>query len=203
MSLVSKLGLGALAVALSASAALAQDPAATGGSASEGRIQASVHLSQAFNDDDTAEGGVGGRLMIAAPQGAALGIFSRPAIGAYVNYANESVSISGVDADLNLLSVGGELDLRLFGGPVINNRVDPFISLGAGLLRASGSVSGGGIDEDDSSNFFSFIPGLGANFIIQQGMSISARGDLGYQIVTGDGSDLGGPIAQLGLAFAF
>ena len=198
MSRLSKFGFGVLALALSATAAAAQDPGAapTGGTEGETRIQFEPYLSQYFGDIDVAQGGFGARLLVAAPSGYALGIFSRPAIGAFGTYTSED--------EFSTLHVGGELDLRLFSAPVINGRVDPFISIGAGLFRTKVDTdTDTELGEADlTSNDFAFTPGIGANFVIQPGMSIGARGDIGYQFIFAE-ENANSPVIQLGLTFGF
>lgn len=141
------------------------------------------YLAQYWLDTDAsngsnAAGGVGVRLMLGHSDATkvASSLFNRARAGAYFTYTGEQG-----DDDVTSWQLGGQFDFPLLVRPM--SYLDPFLSLGAGVLHSSRNnpdVSGTSVSSSD----FALIPAIGT--LIPITGSIGFRGDLLDTIVFGN-----------------
>ena len=132
-------------------------------------VVVSGYLTHYFNEaDDLGGGGARVMLNLARLTNRTSGLVQRSQIGAFVSFTQAD----GIDG----LHISSEYDLHLFTEPVFVF-LDPFVTVGAGVLRAS---NGG------SETNLTLSPGAGAYFNLLRGSIITFRGDLRYAIPFGD-----------------
>lgn len=163
------------------SAAIAQDSPA---GVRPSRFTLSGHLANYWFDagdvrdgDRASVGGYGVRLMFNRSDASeiARSFFDRASAGAFATFTARQ---DGVTTQ----HIGGQLDVALFPAPVARGFLDPFVSLGAGILRSD--------PEDNAvqgpSSDFAITPAAGTRLPFLGG-SIGFRGDLRAPIVFSDG----------------
>ncbi len=183
MSRLSKIALSALALAVAPVAvARAQD---TADPYNPSRFTVEPYLSQTWvesdlSDDRDALGGFGVRVMFGRADASQIvsSLVQRARAGAFFTYNAEQKD------DISSYHIGGELDFPLFSAPRDANtplRLDPFVSLGAGIFHVARNI-GGGVER--STNDFALTPAIGILLPITG--EIKFRGDLRDAIVFGD-----------------
>ena len=140
-------------------------------------------------DDRTGVGGVGVRLMFGHSDATSLlaTFFQRARGGVFLTYTGEQ-------KDVQTLHFGAEADFPLFAGRPM--RLDPFVSLGAGIFRTSIDQ----LDEDNSTSDFALTPAIGTLFPITG--SIAFRGDIRDVIIFGDNTT-NNWVAEGGISIGF
>lgn len=201
MSRLSNLALGVVLAAAAApfAAAQAQDAPDPYNPA---RFTVEPYLSQSWTKNDVTDeydgaGGFGVRALFghSDPAKALSTFFDRSLFGAYLTYANNIG-----DADASQLHYGVEADFPLFAAPRTPNtgfRIDPFVSIGAGILHSSVDLGNG---TNLTSNDFTLTPAIGT-FLPITG-EIKFRGDLRDAIAFGDNTT-NNFIAEGGISIGF
>ncbi len=138
---------------------------------------ANYWLDTGTSDGRASVGGYGVRLMFnrSDPARAARAFFDRASVGAFATLTTEQDRAS-------TQNLGVQLDVALLPTPIAGGRLDPFISLGAGVLRTT-------VDRDVGGNLtstdFAITPAAGTRIPFFSG--IGFRGDLRSPIVFSDG----------------
>jgi hypothetical protein len=160
------------------------------------RFTISGHLANYWFDrggsaDRASVGGYGVRAMFNRSDAAriAQGFFGRASAGAYATFTAEQDGVS-------TQSFGGEVDVALFAAPIARGFLDPFFSLGVGVLRS---------DPDsptvETSTDFAVTPGAGTRIPFFSGMGF--RGDLRVPMVFSDGDTRAHFLAEGGIYISF
>ncbi len=141
--------------------------------------------------DRASVGGYGVRLMFNRSDAAraARTLFGRSSVGVF---ATLTTAQDGVSTQ----NLGGQVDVALFPAPIARGLLDPFLSLGAGVLRT---------DYDDrtrqNSSDFAITPAAGTRIPFFSG--IGFRGDLRAPIVFSDGDTRAHLLAEGGFYISF
>jgi hypothetical protein len=198
-------GLVALASAVALLAAPAQlraqdpvDPTLQGPSrvALEGFL--AHYLFDGFGGDRVGIGGVGIRAMVGrgAVPGALTTFFNRARAGIFVVYTADQD-----DNNVSTFHYGAQAEVPLFPAPVARGFLDPFVSLSAGLFRASADAPEGSGAEDVSSTDFALSPGVGT--MIPLFGAVAIRGDIRDVIVFGDPDTSNNFVFEGGISIGF
>jgi hypothetical protein len=172
-----------LAAAAAATAAMAATVAAPSAGAQDTRAEVRPYrftvepfLSQTWFDAGGRDGreGLGGfgvRVMFNRSDAAETvrSLLGRSTVGAFANFTTGQKGLGSTQ------HIGAELDVSLFPEARARGTLDPFVSLGAGVLRASG----GGESESE----FAVTPGVGTRISLLNGLGL--RGDLRAPVVLG------------------
>lgn len=137
-------------------------------------------------------GGYGVRMMFhrSTPAEVARTFFSRASVGAYATFTSEQDRVS-------TQNLGVQLDVPLFATAIASGRLDPFVSLGAGVFRNKSEQPGGDVTTTD----FTIIPAAGTRIPFFSG--IGFRGDLRAPIVFSDGNTQLNFLAEGGIYVSF
>jgi len=149
-------------------------------------------------EDRVGIGGIGLRAMVGrgAVPGALTTFFNRARAGVFVVYT--------ADQDENNVSTfhyGAQAEVPLFAAPVANGFLDPFVSLSAGLFRASADAPAGSGAEDVSSTDFALSPGVGT--MIPLFGAVAIRGDIRDVIIFGDPDTTNNFVFEGGISIGF
>ncbi|MDF1502604.1 outer membrane beta-barrel protein [Roseisolibacter sp. H3M3-2] len=142
--------------------------------------------------DRASVGGYGARVMFnrSTPASVARTFFNRSSVGAYATFTSEQDRVS-------TQNLGVQLDVPLFP-TLIGGRLDPFVSLGAGLLRSKAELQSG---DDRTTTDFTIIPAAGTKIPFLGGVGF--RGDLRLPIVFSDGNTQLNFLAEGGIYISF
>ena len=165
------------------------------------RFTVEGYLSQARFDGATVGrgernlGGYGARVMFnrSTPAATVRSFFNRASVGAFATFTSSQGAL-----DASTTHIGAETDVSLFPTPIFRGTLDPFVSVGAGLLRSAHDVSVGGARL--TNNDFAFTPGLGTRLGFPGGFGF--RGDLRAPIVFGNSTSIN-PVAEGGVYLSF
>jgi hypothetical protein len=184
---------GAAALALAAAPAVAQDPDVQAYRFTAEGYLANYWLDRGGDLDRASVGGYGVRVMFnrSTPANVARTFFSRSSVGAYATFTAEQDRVS-------TQNLGVQLDVPLFASAVAAGRLDPFVSLGAGVLRSSAELQSG---DDRTTTDFTIIPAAGTRIPFFSG--IGFRGDLRLPVVFSDGNTQLNFLAEGGLYISF
>ena len=147
----------------------------------------------------TGVGGVGARMMFGNADATKVvsTFFNRARAGIFATYTAEKDFVS-------TWHIGGQADFPLFAAPVANGFLDPFVSLGAGIFRATidNDAFGGNVPSgfDASSNDFALTPAIGT--LIPITGAIKFRGDL-RDVITFDNGTTNNFVAEGGISIGF
>ncbi|GLC25559.1 hypothetical protein [Roseisolibacter agri] len=143
--------------------------------------------------DRASVGGYGVRAMFnrSTPAAVARSFFNRASVGAYATFTAEQDRVS-------TQNLGVEVDVALFPTAIAAGRLDPFVSLGAGVLRSKAEQASGG---DVTTTDFTIIPAAGTRIPLFSG--IGFRGDLRLPVVFSDGDTRLHFLAEGGLYVSF
>lgn len=201
MSRLSTIALGVALISAPVLTARAQDVADP---YNPSRFTVEGYLSHMFlesdaNEDRESQGGFGARVMFGrADASQALStIFNRARAGAYLTYNAEQGN-----AEVKSIHYGVQADFPLFAAPRDPNagfRIDPFVSLGAGVLNSS--VPSGTRGTRESSNDFTLTPAIGTLLPITG--EIKFRGDIRDVILFGEGSTSNNFVFEGGISIGF
>jgi hypothetical protein len=141
--------------------------------------------------DRASVGGYGIRVMFNRSDASrvARSFFDRASVGAYATFTAEQDEVS-------TQNIGGQLDIDLFPAPIARGFLDPFVSVGAGMIRSDTDVAGGA-----SSTDFVFTPAAGTRIPFFSG--IGFRGDLRLPLVFSDGDTRLHFLAEGGIYISF
>jgi hypothetical protein len=183
------------ATLLSASAAAAQDTP-TGVQPYRFTVEgylANYWLDRGESLDRASVGGYGARVMFnrSTPATVARTFFSRASVGAYATFTAEQDRVS-------TQNLGVQLDVPIFPMAIAAGRLDPFISLGAGVLRSKAELLN---DVEATNTDFTIIPAAGTRIPFFSG--IGFRGDLRAPIVFSDGNTQLNFLAEGGIYISF
>jgi hypothetical protein len=184
--------LAAAALAAGAAAPLAaQDAGTPAARFTLGGYLANYWFDGGGSDGRASVGGYGVRLMFnrSTPARVARSFFDRASAGAFATLTTEQDGVS-------TQNIGGEVDVALFPTPIAAGRLDPFIGLGAGILRSD--------NEDDrvgASTDFALTPSIGTRIPFFSG--IGFRGDLRTPIVFRDGDTRAHFLIEGGIYISF
>lgn len=184
--------LGAASLALAAPAA-AQDASVQPYRFTVGGYLANYWLDRGGDLDRASVGGYGVRVMFNRSTAAAVTrtLFGRSSVGAYATFTSEQDRVS-------TQNLGAEVDVALLPTAIGAGRIDPFVSLGAGVLRSSAEQLSGG---DRTTTDFTLIPGAGTRIPFLGGVGF--RGDLRLPIVFSDGNTQLNFLAEGGFYVSF
>jgi hypothetical protein len=188
--------LAAAATFLGASAAAAQDTP-TGVQPYRFTVEgylANYWLDRGGDRDRASVGGYGARVMFnrSTPADVARTLFfSRASVGAYATFTTEQ-------DDVSTQNLGVQLDVPLFPTAIASGRLDPFLSLGAGVLRSKVEQTTG---DSRTTTDFTIIPAAGTRIPFFSG--IGFRGDLRAPIVFSDGNTQLNFLAEGGFYVSF
>ena len=201
MSRLSNVALGVLALSAAPLAAHAQDVADP---YNPSRFAVEPYLSHMFletdaNSDREGQGGFGVRVMFGQAQASQTlsTFFNRARAGGYFTFNSEQG-----DAELKSIHYGVQADFPLFAAPRDPNagfRIDPFLSLGAGILNAS--IPSGTAGTRESSNDFTLTPAIGTLLPITG--EIKFRGDIRDVILFGEGRTSNNFVFEGGISIGF
>jgi len=162
------------------------------------RVSIEPFLAQYFFDvgeDREAIGGIGVRAMVG--RGAVVGgmntFFTRARAGIFLTY-----TAAQTDLDVKTFHFGGQAEVPLFAAPVGGGYLDPFVSLGAGMMRFATDLEGPG---DRTTTDFALTPGAGT--LIPVFGAIAIRGDIRDVIVFGEGETTNNFVLEGGLSIGF
>jgi hypothetical protein len=126
-------------------------------------------------------GGIGLRAMVGrgAVPGALRTFFNRARAGIFVVYTADQD-----DNNVSTFHYGAQAEVPLFPAPVARGFLDPFVSLSAGLFRASADAPANSGADDLSSTDFALSPGAGT--MIPLFGAVAIRGDIRDVIVFGE-----------------
>ncbi|MGZ8494121.1 MAG: hypothetical protein ACXWZS_18095 [Gemmatirosa sp.] len=143
--------------------------------------------------DRASVGGYGARVMFnrSTPAEVARTFFSRASVGAYATFTAEQDRVASTQ------NLGVQLDVPLFPTAIASGRLDPFLSLGAGVMRIKTEQPGG----DQTTTDFTIIPAAGTRIPFFSG--IGFRGDLRAPIVFADGNTQLNFLAEGGIYVSF
>ena len=143
--------------------------------------------------DRASIGGYGARVMFNRSTAAAVArtFFNRASAGAYATFTAEQDRVS-------TQNLGVQVDVALFPTAIASGRLDPFLSLGAGVLRSKAEQTTGA---DRTTTDFTIIPAAGTRIPFFSG--IGFRGDLRMPIVFSDGNTQLNFLAEGGLYVSF
>jgi hypothetical protein len=160
------------------------------------RFTVSGHLANYWLDrgeggDRASVGGYGVRVMFNRSDvaRAARTFFDRASAGAFATFTAEQDGVS-------TQNLGGQVDVSLFSAPVARGFLDPFISLGAGVLRSSYEN-----DRIEATTDFAITPAAGTRIPFFSGLGF--RGDLRAPIVFSDGNTQVNFLAEGGIYISF
>lgn len=190
-----RLALAAAAVAAGAVSASAQE-SSTGVQPyrfTVGGYLANYWLDRGGDLDRASVGGYGLRVMFnrSTPAAVARTFFSRASAGAYATFTAEQDRVS-------TQNLGVQVDVPLFPTAIASGRLDPFLSLGAGVLRSKAEQTTGA---DRTTTDFTIIPAAGTRIPFFSG--IGFRGDLRLPVVFSDGNTQLNFLAEGGLYVSF
>jgi hypothetical protein len=142
--------------------------------------------------DRASVGGYGVRVMFnrSTVAAAARSFFDRASAGAFATFTSRQDNVS-------TQHIGGQVDVALLPTPIARGFIDPFVSLGAGVLRTSTDAPG----SNGSSTDFAVTPAAGTRIPLFSG--IGFRGDLRVPIVFSDGDTRAHFLAEGGLYISF
>lgn len=143
-------------------------------------------------DDRASVGGYGARVMFnrSTPAGVARTFFNRSSVGAFATFTAKQDNVS-------TQNLGVELDVPLLPTAIAGGRLDPFVSLGAGVLRSKAEAAGRSVTSTD----FAITPAAGTRIPFFSG--IGFRGDLRLPIVFSDGDTRLHFLAEGGIYVSF
>lgn len=184
--------LGAASLCAAAPAA-AQDPTVQAYRFTVQGYLANYWLDRGGDLDRASVGGYGARVMFnrSTPADVARTFFNRSSVGAYATITSEQDRVS-------TQNLGVQLDVPLFPTAIAAGRLDPFVSLGAGVLRSSAEQLSG---DDRTTTDFTIIPAAGTRIPFFSG--IGFRGDLRLPIVFSDGNTQLNFLAEGGIYVSF
>ena len=182
--------LAAAALATGAASPLAAQDAGTPASrfSLEGYL-ANYWFDRGGSADRASVGGYGVRLMFnrSTPARVARSFFDRASAGVFATLTTKQDGVS-------TQNLGGQIDVALFPSPVGGGYLDPFISLGAGILRSDADNVGASTD-------FAITPAAGTRIPFFSG--IGFRGDLRTPIVFSDGDTRAHFLVEGGIYISF
>lgn len=154
---------------------------------------ANYWLDRGGDQDRASVGGYGARVMFnrSTPAAVARTFFSRSSVGAYA-------TLTAKQDETTTQNLGVQLDVPLFPMAIASGRLDPFVSLGAGVIRSKVDQQRGG---SISSTDFTVIPAAGTKIPFFNG--IGFRGDLRAPIVFSDGDTRLNFLAEGGFYVSF
>ena len=181
-----------------ASVALATPAAAQDANVQAYRFTVEGYLANYWLDrggdlDRASVGGYGARVMFnrSTPADVARTFFNRSSVGVYATFTAEQDRVS-------TQNLGVQLDVPLFPTAIAAGRLDPFVSLGAGVLRSKAEQTTG---EDRTTTDFTIIPAAGTRIPFFSGMGF--RGDLRLPVVFSDGNTQLNFLAEGGIYVSF
>ncbi len=141
-------------------------------------------------------GGYGARVMFnrSTPAATLRSFFGRASVGAFATFTSAAGAL-----DARTTHVGVQTDFALFNAPIFRGSLDPFVSIGAGILRSAHDVVPGGARL--TNNNLAVTPALGARIPLFSG--IGFRGDLRVPVVLGNNSTTINPVAEGGVYLSF
>jgi hypothetical protein len=141
--------------------------------------------------DRAAVGGYGVRVMFNRSDvaNAARTFFERASAGVFATFTAEQDGVS-------TQHIGGQVDVPLFAAPIARGFLDPFVSLGAGVLRSSYDAP-----NVPSSTDFAVTPAAGTRIPFFSG--IGFRGDIRAPLVFSDGDARIQWLAEGGIYISF
>ena len=141
--------------------------------------------------DRASVGGYGVRVMFnrSTVAAAARTFFDRASAGAFATFTAEQDGVS-------TQHIGGQVDVALLPTPIASGLLDPFVSVGAGVLRSSYDAP-----NVPTSTDFAFTPAAGTRIRLFSG--IGFRGDLRFPIVFSDGDTRAHFLAEGGVYVSF
>ena len=195
MRTIRRLALAAVALAAGAVSASAQE-SSTGVQPYRFTVEgylANYWLDRGGDLDRASVGGYGARVMFNRSTAAAVArsFFNRASAGAYATFTAEQDRVS-------TQNLGVQVDVALFPTAIASGRLDPFLSLGAGVLRSKAEQTTG---DDRTTTDFTIIPAAGTRIPFFSG--IGFRGDLRMPIVFSDGNTQLNFLAEGGLYVSF
>jgi hypothetical protein len=143
--------------------------------------------------DRASVGGYGARVMFnrSTPADVARTFFNRSSVGAYA-------TLTAKQDNVTTQNLGVELDVPLLPTAIAGGRLDPFVSLGAGVLRSKSDQASG---DSRTTTDFTIIPAAGTRIPFFSG--IGFRGDLRLPIVFSDGNTQLNFLAEGGVYVSF
>ena len=160
------------------------------------RFTVSGHLANYWLDrgeggDRASVGGYGIRVMFNRSDVAetARGFFGRASAGAFATFTSEQDGVS-------TQNIGGQVDVDLLPAPIARGFLDPFVSLGLGVLRSSYED-----ERIESTTDFAITPAAGTRIPFFGGVGF--RGDLRAPIVFSDGNTQLNFLAEGGIYISF
>jgi hypothetical protein len=185
--------LGAVASVALATPAAAQDPNVQAYRFTVEGFLANYWLDRGGDLDRASVGGYGARVMFnrSTPADVARTFFNRSSVGAYAVFTAEQDRVS-------TQNLGVQLDVPILPTAIAAGRLDPFVSLGAGVLRSKAELANG---QDRTTTDFTIIPAAGTRIPFFSG--IGFRGDLRLPIVFSDGNTQLNFLAEGGLYVSF
>ena len=161
----------------------------------EGYLSSARFDGATVGTSDRTLGGYGVRAMFNrnTPAATLRNFFDRATVGAFATFTSGQGALNA-----SATHVGVQTDFALFNAPIFRGALDPFVSLGAGLLRSAHDVSAGGTRV--KNNDFALTPAIGTRIPLFSG--IGFRGDLRAPIVFGNNTTLN-PTAEGGIYLSF
>ena len=157
----------------------------------EGYLANYPGFDRGLGGDRAAVGGYGVRVMFnrSTVAAAARTFFDRASAGAFATFTAEQDGVS-------TQHIGGQVDVAILPTPIASGLLDPFVSVGAGVLRQSYDAP-----NVPNTTDFAITPAIGTRIPFFSG--IGFRGDLRAPIQFSDGDTRIQPLIEGGLYISF